>query len=309
MLVMLTQGVVTITEPGEKPTPGPLPLPGTALVYVNGRLLNPAEARVSVADRGFLYGDGLYETMAVYGGQAFMLQAHLDRMMAGAAVIGLDLDRPSLEEAVLATLRANALRDGYLRLTVTAGDGGSRLDRESSTPTVVVTARHGRPYPESTYRQGLKVITSGIRRNPSSPLVRIKSLNFLENVLARREARAAGADEGLMLNLQGKLAEGTVSNLFLVKGGKLITPDEGSGLLPGITRGLVLRLAREQGLLVEEKEVAVADLVEADEAFLTNSLMEVVPLVEVDGRPLGGGKPGPLTRALASAYRREVEKA
>lgn len=278
------------------------------MIYVNGDLFTLAEARVSVADRGFLYGDGLYETMAVYRGQAFMLNAHLDRLMAGAAVIGLDLDRSPLVDAVQATVRANVLRDGYLRLTVTAGVGSSRLDREGSTPTVVVAARHGRPYPEGTYRRGMKVITSGIRRNPSSPLVRIKSLNFLENVLARREARSAGADEGLMLNLQGKLAEGTVSNLFLVKGDMLATPDEGSGLLPGITRGLVLRLAREQGLPVEEKEVAVADLMDAEEAFLTNSLMGVMPVVEVDGRPVGNGEPGPVTTALASAYRREVEK-
>ena len=273
-------------------------------VYLNGELVEAERAAVPALDRGLLYGYGLFETMRSYGGRVFRLAEHYRRLEAGADLLAIPvpLTLGALEEAVDATLARNTLPDARLRLTVTAGPeagGGS---------SVVLLAREVTEYPPELRRRGMAAVVSGVRRNETSPLARVKSLNCLDNLLAREEARRSGAGEALLLNTRGFIAEGATSNVFLVRDGALLTPAVEAGALPGITRQAVLELAGEDGIAVEEADVALPDLFGAGEAFLTNSVMEVMPLVSVDGRPVGPGRPGPLTERLARGYRELVAR-
>lgn len=276
-----------------------------SVVWMNNRLVPAAKATLSTSDRGVLYGDGVFETLRAYDGRVFALERHLERLAAGAAALRLPLPI-SLEEigaAVYETLTANELDNASVRVTLTRGPGAGIALPEAPTPTLFIAAR------------GLKADLSGrpctarlvsFRRNEHSPLVRLKSLNYLECLLAREEARAAGADEGLFRNTRGDLAEGAASNLFLVRGGVLMTPDEASGILPGITRQVVLELAQRLGIPLRVSPVSLLAMRAAHEAFLTNTLIEIAPLVAVDGRPVGSGQPGPVTGQLAAAYRELV---
>jgi len=274
--------------------------------WLDGRIVEAAEARVSIRDRGLLYGEGVFDTMRVYNGRPFHLHEHLKRFFEAGAVVGCNPPYPQseIERAILTLLEVTGLSEAYLRLTMTRGAGGVGMQPSADcAPTVFVMVRPLLASPARYYTAGVRAIISDIRRNETSPLSRIKSLNYLDSLLVRRQAKEAGVDEGLMLNTRDYLAEAAASNLFIVKDEVLITPDLDSGILPGITRSVVLRLARESGLAWEERPVRPDELAEADEAFLTNSLIEVAPLVEVEGRPVGNGRPGEITLRLHSLYR------
>ncbi len=281
------------------------------LVYLNGNLVSENEAKVSVFDRGFLYGDGLFETMRAYAGKIFRLDRHLRRLFQAARMLSLSIPggEEKLREDVYGTLKANNLEEAYLRLTISRGEGGRGPDvADNFRASTVIVAKPLPLYPHRWYEEGVKAVVVKVRREETSPLSRIKSLNYLPNILAKLEARDKGAEEGLMLNSQGHLAEGAVSNIFLVRGGKLVTPSLESGVLPGITREAILELAPGQGLKASEREIRLTELKEAEEAFLTNSLREVLPLTRVDGHPFGDGKVGKITRSIAEAYSRLVER-
>lgn len=282
------------------------------IVYLNGRLISGSRARLSPFDHGFLYGYGLFETMRAYNGHIFRLDRHLGRLRRGAQslglaarVAGLDLETPCLR-----VLEANRLREARLRLTISAGQGGLTPDPENcSEITVLVAAQELVPLPAEKYEAGFKAILSSLRRNSQSPLSCLKSTSYMENVLARREAREAGCEEAILLNEQGYLAEGSTSNVFLVHDQELITPSLESGILPGITRETVLEIARACNIRTVERRVELRELIEAEEAFVTNCILELMPLVWFEGRPIGSGKPGPLTKELLAAYRKVVGEA
>lgn len=271
-------------------------------VWLDGRLVHAADAAVSVHDRGFTLGDGLFETMRAYGRRVFRLGAHLERLERGAARIGLPLP-PALAHAVQATLDANRLADAAVRLTVSRGAGaGGLAPGEHAAPTVVVTTRPYLPEP-AWYTRGLRAVVASGCIGEFRPSAGLKQLGYLDHVLALREARAAGADDALLLDSAGHLAEGAASNIFLVEDGALHTPPLSCGILAGITRATVLELAARRGLPVHEEPLAPERLAWAEEAFLTSSLREIVPLVAVDGAAVGGGQPGALTLSLLADYR------
>jgi branched-chain amino acid aminotransferase group I len=286
------------------------------IVYLNGRLVPHFKAGLSPFDHGFLYGYGLFETMRAYNGHIFRLDSHLTRLRCSAESIGLTYSvltteegKQSLKAACMATLEANELKDARIRLTVSAGEGDVTPDISTcSSPTVLITARNLVPLPPEKYQTGFKAAISFLRRNSQSPLSRLKSSCYMENVLARMTARAGGYDEAIFLNEQGYLAEGSTTNVFLVSRGELITPCFESGVLPGITRDTVLEIARTSNIQATERWVELNELVEAQEAFLTNSILELMPLVSVEGRPIGSRKPGKLTGDLLFAYRKLVDE-
>ncbi len=274
------------------------------LVYLNGEMVPRSEARVSVMDYGFLYGHGLFETMRAYGGRVFRLGKHLSRLSRGAAWLGLAVDAGELADAVGKSVAANGLGDARIRITVSAGEGGAVPDLSScARPTVLVVAAAFDPLPQDVYARGFRAILSSITRNGRSPLSAVKSTSFLESMMARQEARDAGVDEAVCLNERGTVAEASMSNIFVVAGGVLRTPGLDSGILPGITREAVLELAAGAGIATHEDDITPEELSAADEAFLTNSVMEVMPLTELAGRPIGPGAPGPVTLRLMAAYR------
>jgi branched-chain amino acid aminotransferase group I len=277
------------------------------IVYLNGSLIPRSQARISALDYGFLYGFGLFETMRAYEGQVFRLDRHLNRLVHSAEVLGLPIGVTDLKSAVMATIQANQLGDARVRITISIGEGGIVPDPNTcDKPTVLILAGHYQPYPEQVYEKGFRAIVSSIRRNSQSPLSKLKSANYLESILARQEARAAGIDEALCLNEKGLLAEASMSNIFLVTNSILRTPGQDSGILPGITRETILELASPLGINTVEHDIRLDELFQAQEAFLTNSLMEIMPLTEIDGKPIGPGKPGPFTKRLAMAYKKLV---
>jgi branched-chain amino acid aminotransferase len=281
-------------------------------VYIDGEFVDRKEARVSVFDHGFLYGDGIYETLRAYDGRIFMLRKHLARLYRSADLIGLTLPvAPEHWPTLLReTMRRNALKDAYIRITVSRGEGEIGLDPELCLhPTVVIVTKPTLSYPAELFEHGVPIAVVAVRRNLSAALPpKIKSLNFLNNVLAKREARAAGAFEGLMLNAEGHLTECTTSNLFFVHDGQLFTPSLDCGILDGITREMVLLLAREQGIKTEEGRYSVDTLLASQECFLTNTSMELMPVRSVNGQPIGSGKPGPLLRELQRLYQANLPR-
>jgi branched-chain amino acid aminotransferase group I len=287
------------------------------IVYLNGGLVPRFEAKLSPFDHGFLYGYGLFETMRAYNGHVFRLDSHLTRLRCSAESIGLTHSvlttaegKQSLKAACTATVEANQLKDARVRLTVSAGEGDMTPDPGTcSAPTILITARNLHPLPPEKYETGFKATVSSLRRNSQSPLSRLKSTCYMENVLARTAARASGYDEAISLNEQGYLAEGSTTNIFVVSNGELITPSLESGVLPGITREAVLEIAGNSDIRATERLVKLEELVEAQEAFVTNSVLEVMPLVSVEGKPIGTGKPGKLTGDVLFAYRELVGEA
>ena len=273
------------------------------IVYLNGSLLPRSQAKISVLDYGFLYGFGLFETMRAYGGQVFCLDSHLNRLVRSAKVLELPIEALDLKGAVMDTIQANKLSDARIRLTVSIGEGSMvPAPGTCKRPTVLIMAEDYHPYLEQIYQKGFRAIVSSIRRNSGSPLSRLKSVNYLENMLAKQEARAAGVDEAICLNEKGLLAEASMSNIFLVDDGVLRTPGEESGILPGVTRGVVLEMASRLGISTLENDVRLEEIAGAQEAFLTNSLIEIMPLTEIEGRHVGSGRPGPVTRRLMANY-------
>lgn len=277
------------------------------IVYLNGSLLPRSQASISALDYGFLYGFGLFETMRAYTGHVFRLDRHLNRLAHSAEILGIPAETPALKDAVMETLHANNLSDARIRITVSIGEGGMVPDPGTcSQPTVLVTAAEYKPYPEEVYQRGFRAIVSSIRRNSQSPLSRLKSASYLESMLARQEAREAGADEAICLNEKGLLAEASMCNVFLVADSTIKTPGQESGILPGITREVVLELASQLSIKTGEQDITLDELLQAQEAFLTNSVMEVMPLIEIDGKPIGSGVPGPVTQKLIAAYKELV---
>lgn len=276
------------------------------VVHVNGEWLNGSEAFISAADRALLFGYGLFETVRVRRGRPLCLPRHLARLRRSAPVLGLALPWSAEELGALITgaVTRQALTEGSVRLTVTAGPGP--VSASGGGPAgLMISVRVGEPYPPELYERGFRAVWASGRRNHRSSLCRVKSLNFLDNLLARREAEERGCDEALLLNADGDLAEGAVTNVFFVQGDRLCTPHLGSGALPGVARGVVLDLVDVEkglGLTPAEGRYAPADLLAADEAFLTNALLGVMPLVEIDGRPVGTGRPGSVTLRLRQAY-------
>lgn len=277
------------------------------LIYVDGELRPREQATVSVFDHGLLYGDGVFEGIRVYNRRIFRLDAHLDRLYDSATAIALDvpLAKAELAEAVRRTVRQNRKEDGYIRLIVTRGVGDLGVDpRKCERPTVIIIVTDIQVYPAPLYTAGISVITSATRQVSHQALdPRIKSLNYLKNVLAKIDAARAGAEEAIMLNQDGFIAECSADNLFVVRGSMLLTPSPQDGALEGITRGAVLSLAAEAGVEAREARLTRFDLYTADECFLSGTGAEVMPVVEVDGRPIGDGTPGPLTRRFEEAFR------
>ncbi len=278
-------------------------------VYLNDGLVPLKEARISVLDHGFLYGDGIYETMRVYGGVVFMLEEHLKRLQRSAAFIGLTLPKGpgEMKASIYETIEANHEKEAYLRLTVSRGAGAIGLDPElCARPTYIVFAEKLKPYPQGFYENGIKLHITAVRRNLKEAVnPQIKSLNFLNNILARIEAKKAGADEALMLNHEGLLAEGTVSNIFFVNGeGALCTPRVDCGILDGITRGVLLDIAGRLHINTMEGRFTPADLYSAREVFIASTIMEAMPVGKVDGAVF---KVGETAKLLAAEYRKEVD--
>lgn len=277
-------------------------------VFLNGALVEATEARLSPYDRGLLLGDGLFETLRARGGRLFRPEAHLARLEAGAETLGipLSLSKDALLEALRKTLAANGLArsDAVLRLTVTRGPGPRGLaPPPDPSPTVLIAAE---PYRAPESEAATACIARQVRLNERSPLARLKTLNRLEHVLARREASERGADEALMLNSAGRLAEASSANLFAVIEGGLVTPPVAEGALPGVVRRTVLELTRELGIPAREAAIAPEDLSRAEEAFLTNSLIGIRPLATIDGRGLGAEAPGPAAKRVHAAFEEKL---
>jgi branched-chain amino acid aminotransferase len=287
------------------------------IIYLNGRLIPRSKAKLSPFDHGFLYGYGLFETMRAYQGHILRLDHHLTRLRRSAQSLSLTHSplnimegKQSLKAACMETLEVNKLKDARLRLTVSAGEGDMTPDPGTcSSPTVLITAQDLIPLPPEKYESGFTAALSSLRRNSQSPLSRLKSTCYIENILARMAARAVGCDEAILLNEQGYLAEGSTTNIFLASNGELITPSLESGVLPGITREAILEIARASNIKILERQVELKELIEAEEAFVTNSILELMPLTWFEGKPIGTGKPGQLTRKLIAAYRKLVDKA
>jgi branched-chain amino acid aminotransferase len=281
-------------------------------VWINGQLFDKSEAKVSVFDHGLLYGDGVFEGIRIYNGKPFRLREHIDRLFDSARHILLEipLNREQLTQAVLDTVQADAHQEGYIRLVVTRGPGTLGLDPNKCTnPQVIIIVDDITLYPAEFYEKGLRVLTASVIRNhPNALNPRIKSLNYLNNILARIEADRAGCQEAIMLNHNGEVAECTADNIFLVKHGVLRTPHLAAGILEGVTRNLILELARQAKIPVQEMALTRHDVLSADECFLTGTAAEVAPIVECDGRPIGNGKPGPITRQLRERYQQFVRQ-
>ncbi len=281
-------------------------------VFLNDKFVDRKEAVVSVFDHGFLYGDGVYETLRAYGGRIFMLQQHLARLHRSGRSIGLDLPMPEKDWPALLSeaISRNGLTDAYLRITISRGEGEIGLDPAlCPRPTVVILAKPFAPYPPALFLDGVSLTIVQVRRNLSAALSpQIKSLNVLNNILAKQEATRARAFDGIMLNAEGYLTECSVSNIFFVRGGRLCTPSLECGILDGITREVVLLLARENGVPIEEGRYNAEALRQADECFLTNTTMEVMPVRELDNMPVGSGRPGPLTLKLRELFRSNLSR-
>ncbi len=280
--------------------------------YIDGKLYSKDEAKVSVLDHGFLYGDGVFEGIRAYNGRVFRLEQHLDRLWQGAKTIMLQipLSREELRKAVVWTLRENKLRDAYIRLVVTRGVGDLGLNpQKCPTPSVIIITDTISLYPQELYERGMEVVTVSTRKNhPDALNPNIKSLNYLNQILGRLEVNREGAPEGIMLNQDGYVAEATADNIFVVLKGVLVTPPAIAGILLGITRDTVLELAMKEGIPAEERLFSLHTLYNGDECFLSGTGAEVVPVVKVDGRTIGAGVPGEITRRIVKAFRELVQQ-
>ena len=281
-------------------------------VYISGKLYDKADAKISVFDHGLLYGDGVFEGIRAYSGRVFRLKAHVDRLYESAQAIHLQIpiSREEMINAVRETLAYNKLIDAYIRVVITRGAGSLGLDpRKTTDPQIIIITDHISLYPEELYEHGLKIITAATTRNhPNAVNPRIKSLNYLNNILAKIEGTQAGCLEALMLNHKGEVAECTGDNIFVVQHGQIHTPSIDSGILEGITRAAVIDLARAAGYTVIERTMDRLDVFTAQECFLTGTAAELIPVVECDGRIIGSGRPGPITRELRQRFQTLVRE-
>jgi branched-chain amino acid aminotransferase len=276
-------------------------------IYIDGNFHDQAEAKISVFDHGLLYGDGVFEGIRFYNDRVFRLEEHSDRLWDSARAIALDMpmSKSELIAAVLETIRQNDLHDGYVRLIVTRGVGSLGLSPDTCRrPSIIIIAATIALYPEELYHKGLTMVTCSTRRTPPAALSpRVKSLNYLSNILGKLEAQNAGAGEGLMLNEQGYVSECTGDNIFIVKKGEISTPHLSSGILAGVTRAVVFELAEKLSIRAVERELIRHDIYTADECFLTGTAAEVIPAVQLDRRLIGHGQPGPITLQLIESFR------
>lgn len=280
-------------------------------VYIDGKIVEESEAKISVFDHGLLYGDGIFEGIRFYSGRVFRLEEHLERLWESAQAICLTipLSLDAMREALLETIRANELRDGYIRLVVTRGKGTLGLSPYNCTPSVIIIAANIALYPAEAYEKGLTVVTCATRRvAPAALSPAVKSLNYLNNIMAKIEALNAGAAEGLMLNEQGYVAECTGDNIFVLKKGTLFTPPVSAGALKGVTRKVVFELAEALNIPLVEQEMTRYDVYTADECFLTGTAAEVIPLVELDRRAINGGVPGEVTKRFVQAFQELTQR-
>ncbi|HEY3914197.1 MAG TPA: branched-chain-amino-acid transaminase [Verrucomicrobiae bacterium] len=275
-------------------------------VYIDGKFYDEKNAKISVFDHGLLYGDGVFEGIRAYNGRVFKLTEHIDRLFCSAKAILLDIPMSQREmtAAVVESCRRNKVRDGYIRLVVTRGAGTLGLNPNTcKRPSVIIIAGKIQLYPAELYKRGLDIITVATTRNLHSALnPAIKSLNYLNNILAKIEALNGGCEEAIMLNSEGFVAECTGDNIFIIKNGQIFTPPLSAGALYGITRGTVIDLTREAGMTVTEPNLTRYDLFNADECFLTGTGAEIIAVVKIDGRVIGTGKPGPVTESLVAKY-------
>lgn len=281
-------------------------------IYLNGKLVPEEKALVSVFDHGFLYGDGIYETMRSYRDIVFLIDEHIKRLFRSGNLIRLKIPRSEeeIKKSIYRTLKKNNLKDAYIRLSISRGPGEIGLDPElCKEPTFVIITKRFNEYPEELYRKGVTVSIVNTRRNaPEALNPKIKSLNFLNNILAKIEAKEAGTYEAIMLNYRGYLTEGTITNIFFVKRGSIFTPSIEAGILDGITRDLIIRVAERNGKNVKEGLYTPEDLYSADEAFITNTTLEILPVIKIDKNVIGKGIPGSVTKDLHRRYREEVER-
>lgn len=275
-------------------------------IYMTGKLVEESEAMISVFDHGLLYGDGVFEGIRVYNNRVFLLKEHIDRLYNSAKAIALEIpmSKEELITAVADTCKANELENGYVRLIVTRGKGSLGLNPYlCKDPEIIIIAAEIQLYPKDLYENGLKIVTVGtVRNHPEAINPRIKSLNYLNNVLAKIEAINAGCMECIMLNHKGEVAEASGDNIFTIKDGKLYTPSIYSGALEGLTRNKVISIAENLGYSVNEVSMQRYDLYTADEVFLTGTAAEIISVVEIDKRAIGSGTPGEITKELASSY-------
>ena len=281
-------------------------------IYVNGKYCDENDAKVSVFDHGLLYGDGIFEGIRAYNGRVFKLKEHIDRLFysAKAILLTIPMSHSNMMEAVVETCRQNKIRDGYIRLVVTRGVGGLGLNpNRCKAPSVIIIADKIQLYPVEMYERGLDIITVPTVRNLHSALnPAIKSLNYLNNILAKIEANNGGCEEAIMLNSEGYVSECTGDNVFIIKAGQMFTPPLSAGALYGITRSVVMEIARESGIAVTEPNLTRYDLFNADECFLTGTGAELIPVVKIDGRVIGTGKPGPVTGSLVAKYKELTQR-
>ncbi|HAM73156.1 MAG TPA: branched-chain-amino-acid transaminase [Verrucomicrobiales bacterium] len=275
-------------------------------VFIDGKYYDEKNAKVSVFDHGLLYGDGIFEGIRAYNGRVFRLKEHIDRLFYSAKAILLEIpmSRAEITRAVVETCRKNKLRDGYIRLIVTRGVGSLGLNpNRCERPSIIIIAGKIKLYPQEMYDNGMAIVTVATTRNLHNAVnPAIKSLNYLNNILAKIEANNAGCEEAIMLNSEGFVAECTGDNIFLIQGQRLLTPPLSAGALYGITRGVVMDIARQAGLEVTEPNLTRYDVYNADECFLTGTAAEVIPVVKVDGRVIGTGKPGTVTRRILERF-------
>jgi branched-chain amino acid aminotransferase len=277
------------------------------VIYINGSFFTPDKAVISVMDYGFLFGYSLFETMRAYTRKVFCLDEHMSRLCTSAEQLGIKIDPTILSRAVYDTIVANRVSNARVRLVVTLGEGSITPDPKScSTPNIIVFAREYHPYPVAVYRKGWRVMVSSIRRNKNSELTDIKSSNYLENLLIKQEALKKGLDDAVILNNDGLVAEASSSNVFIVQDGILKTPTSNSGILPGITRAQVMKIATASGIPVQETQITLDELLRSSEVFLTNSMIELMPIVEINGQQIDNGWPGKITTLLSEKYRKKV---
>ena len=278
----------------------------TTLIYIDGDYYNKGDAKISVFDHGFLYGDGVFESIRCYNGNVFGLQEHIERLYESAILLHLEIPetREEMANLVCATIRKAGLNDAYVRLVVSRGVGDLGLDpRKCPRPTTVIIVQQADPMYGDLYDKGIRVVTSGIRRISSDAIdVRAKTLNYLNNILAKMQANMADCQEALMLNHLGYVCEGTGDNLFILKKGELVTPPAESGALQGITRQSIFELSRKIPIVCAERNLTLIDVYTCDEAFMTGTLAEIIPVVEIDGRTIGNGEPGLITRRLMAEF-------
>lgn len=282
------------------------------IIYIDGKFVPGEEAKVSVFDHGYLYGDGIFEGIRAYYNSVFRLEDHMERLYNSAKGINMEIpiDKEQMKEVIMETCRRNNIRDGYIRVVVSRGVGDLGLDpRKCPVPTVVCIADTITLYPDELYETGMAVITVPTRRNiPEGVNPRIKSLNYLNNIMAKMEANMAGVGEAILLNQEGYVAECSGDNIFIVKNGVLKTPATYVGILEGVTRNEVIKIAKKLGIIVEETIFTRYDLFIADEVFLTGSAAELIPVIKIDDRTIADGKPGPIYAKLLAGFREVVKE-